>query len=72
VLAGLPELQQLLQRCCMGAGDVTAQTVEYSVMESDERFMHFVDHKPSLMAHLVPQLQMCLMADVAAGLLVPG
>jgi hypothetical protein len=56
----------------MGAGDITAQSAEYCVKSSDEEFMRVVDSTQTLFAHLVPQLQMCLLADVAAGLLVPG
>jgi hypothetical protein len=56
----------------MGAVDITAQTVEYFELSSDEQILRIVDGRPLLMHHLVPQLQLCLMADVAAGLLVPG
>jgi predicted protein tyrosine phosphatase len=71
-LAGLPELQQLLQHCCMGACDRTAGTVGLAPKSSDAEFVQRIDDRASLMEHLVPQLRVCLLADVAAGLLVPG
>ncbi|WIA21457.1 hypothetical protein OEZ85_000664 [Tetradesmus obliquus] len=70
-LAGIPELQQLVQRCCMQAVDESYGIVEMQSAMTDERFRTFLDGVP-LLHLLVPQLRLCLLAEVAAGLLVPG
>ncbi|WIA41744.1 hypothetical protein OEZ86_009087 [Tetradesmus obliquus] len=70
-LAEIPELQQLLQRCCMTAVDESVVSVQVRSLSTDERFRALLDGDP-LLHHLVPQLRLCLLAEVAAGLLVPG
>jgi hypothetical protein len=73
-LAGLPELQQLLQRCCGLAMDAVTALINTTGANSsdDELYKGMFGEHANLMTALVPQLQLCLMADVAAGLLVPG
>jgi hypothetical protein len=73
-LAGLPELQLLLQRCCGLAMDAVAAFIQHIAANSsdDQLHKHMCQEDANLMPLLVPQLQMCLLADVAAGLLVPG
>jgi hypothetical protein len=72
-LAGLPELQLLLQRCCGAAMDAVGAFVGAADNSSDDDvYKGMRQEDASLMPHLVPQLQLCLLADVAAGLLVPG
>mgnify|MGYP001809763540 CR=1 FL=1 len=70
-LAGIPELQQLVQRCCMQAVDESYGIVQMQSAMTDERFRTSLDGVP-LLQLLVPQLRLCLLAEVAAGLLVPG
>jgi hypothetical protein len=72
-VAGLPELRQIVQRCCMGAVDLASSLVKIQALSTDKGFCALLEgNPPLLLQHLVPQLRVCLLADVAAGLLVPG
>jgi hypothetical protein len=75
-LAGLPELQQLLQHTLL---PLMEQLAELDVRthrrggEGAERFQQRCRHEETpLLPHLSPQLLTCLLAEVAVGLLVPG
>uniref|UniRef100_A0A383WHG4 MYND-type domain-containing protein n=1 Tax=Tetradesmus obliquus TaxID=3088 RepID=A0A383WHG4_TETOB len=72
-LAGIPELQQLLQRCAISVMDEVSALVQVDLAVSDEE-MHgrLCREEGVLLQLLVPQLRLCLLAEVAAGLLVPG
>jgi hypothetical protein len=71
-LAGAPELQQIVQRGCMKAADQLAHLLRYHETVTDKDFSEQLEGSQLLLPMLVPQLQLCLLGDVAAGLVVPG
>ncbi|WIA21456.1 hypothetical protein OEZ85_000663 [Tetradesmus obliquus] len=72
-LAGIPELQQLVQRCAIPAMEAVSVRVQVTQAASDEELYALLCKENGVLLHLlVPQLQLCLLAEVAAGLLVPG
>jgi hypothetical protein len=72
-LAGLPELTQIVQRCASAAMDAVSGQAKLDQTVSDkELYKRLSSDEESLISLLTPQLRVCLLAEVAAGLLVPG
>ncbi|WIA21454.1 hypothetical protein OEZ85_000661 [Tetradesmus obliquus] len=75
-LAGIPELQQIISHTCLPALQhygCLLDDWQHSEAEYVQRQKTELDQTQGpLLHHLCPQLRLCLLAEVAAGLLVPG
>jgi hypothetical protein len=80
-LAGLPELQAIISHTCLpvlqryacSLQDYTAADAAKTAAETAKKLRSEVNRiQGTLLAHFNPHLRVCVLAEVAAGLLVPG